>query len=148
MMMSPKKLFLVLLAALLVLVGAVLWMSVLVGQGTPSGPSPYSMVAMANGEVYFGKLSWFPSPRLTNVWSLQRVVGADSQIQLAVNQLTRSLGEPVDELFLNSSQIAAWTRLRNSSQLVRVFQNPGLVNVPQAPATSTFQGPSGPPPAQ
>ncbi len=142
-----------LVVAVVVLVALGVWLgSVLRGGGT-AGPSPYSAVLLSNGDMYFGKLSWFPAPRLTNVWVLQRTVDQNNQQQLGVGQFNKAFWGPMDELNLNSKEIVWWSRIRSDSQLAKAIENPSSVqqqpatgNQQQQQATSTFRGPSGQPP--
>ena len=133
------------IAALIVLLGLVLmglgvWLGSLAfgsGSANPSGPSPYSAVYLSTGDIYYGKLSWFPSPHLTDVWLLQRQQDAQGQAQVAVEPFNSSFWGPVDEIDLNPRQIVFWTRLRNDSKLAQALSNPSLLEQ----ATSTSQTP-------
>ena len=141
----------------LVLMGLGIWLgSSLFGTASsnPSGPSPYSAVYLATGDLYYGKLSWFPSPHLTDAWVLTRGQNASGQSQIGVEPFTSSFWGPVDEIDLNPREIVFWTRLRNDSQLVQALANPSSAMESAVPtavasssATSTFQRPSGLPPS-
>src|SRR3989344_8642132 len=68
----------------------------------PAGPSPYSAVYLATGDIYYGKLSWFPRPKLREVWFLQRGVDPQSgQAQFGLNRFATAFWGPVDEMYLN-----------------------------------------------
>ncbi len=142
--MASKNFIIIAILVVLVLLGLGIWLGFSLNQSNSSGASPYSAVYLSTGDIYFGSLSWFPWPHLTNVLLLQRQVGQNNQPQLSIGQLSGAFWGPVDEVYLNPKQIIFWTRLRNDSQIVRVIQNPNLLQ--QQPATSTFRGPSGPPP--
>lgn len=146
-----KKLIIILVAVLAVLIAVAVWLGTLLNKSEADGaqPSAYSAVMLANGDVYFGKLSWFPSPKITNAWILQRSLDENNNVQLGVVPANRAFWAPVDEVNLNSDQIVSWVRLRKDSQLVQALQNPDLLRqvsasqTPQGSATSTFQGPAG-----
>ena len=99
------------------------WMDMIAGQN-PNGPSPYSAVYLTSGDVYFGKLSWFPSPHMTDVWYLNRTTGPNGQTQISVAPFKGVFWGPMDEINLDPKQILFWTRLSNGSQLVKGLENP------------------------
>lgn len=152
----------IIIAALIVLLALVLmglgvWLGSLAfgsGSANPSGPSPYSAVYLSTGDLYYGKLSWFPSPHLTDAWVLTRGQNASGQSQIGVEPFTSSFWGPVDEIDLNPREIVFWTRLRNNSQIAQTLANPSSgmesavpTTVASSTGTSTFQGPSGLPPS-
>ena len=86
--------------------------------------SPFSAVYLTSGDMYFGKLSWFPSPHLTDVWYLQRTQGQNGQVQVSVQPFTSVFWGPSNEISLNSKNILFTTRLMTSSQVVQAIENP------------------------
>ncbi|MBI4087632.1 MAG: hypothetical protein HY434_02270 [Candidatus Liptonbacteria bacterium] len=159
--MLPKKILILLVAAVVVILAFGIWLGSLILREkkiNPAGSSQYSAVYLTTGDIYFGKLSWFPYPRLKNVWFLQRSVGQNNQVQLGIGQFNNAFWSPVDEVRLNPKQIILWATLRNDSQVIKVFDNPSLLqqsspsadgSAPQiSPSTSTFSGPSGQPPSR
>ncbi len=148
--MFSKKLVLVLIVIVVVLVASGIWLGSWVlslSKPNPSGPSEYSAVYVATGDIYYGKLEWFPLPHLKNVWLLQRTAGPSGQ-QLGIVPFPSAFWGPMDEVYLNPRQIIFWTRLRNDSQVAKAFQNPAILQQSQAspPPPSNFQGPTSPPP--
>ncbi len=156
-----KKAIIIAVTAIAVLVIAGVWVGLWLFSWipNPTGPSPYTAVYMASGDIYFGKFSRFPSPRLTGVWFLQRVTGANNQQQFSVVPFKSAFWGPVDELSLNSKHILFTARLRNDSQVAKGLANPDLFQkqqtggtnqLPQnqAPPGGNFQGPSTPPPSR
>jgi hypothetical protein len=113
------------IVVIIVIAGAAtwIWMDVLAAQN-PNGPSPYSAVYLTSGDVYFGKLSWFPSPHMTDVWYLNRTAGPNGQAQISVAPFKGAFWGPMDEINFNPKQILYWTRLSNASQLVKGLENP------------------------
>ncbi len=109
----------------LVFVALAIWLGIVIGRSI-NETSPYSAVYLSTGDVYFGKLSWFPWPKLTDVWYLERVAGANGQSQLAILPLSGSFWKPRNEINLNPKQIIFWTRLEGSGDLAKLLQNPEL----------------------
>ncbi len=89
----------------------------------PSAPSAYSAVYLTSGDVYFGRLSWFPSPHMTDVWFLERNQGQGGETQLAIAPMKSVFWGPVDEINLNPQEILFWTRLENGSQVVQSIES-------------------------
>lgn len=133
-----KKFFTVLVVALLVGVGV--FLGLVVGRPSPQALSPYSAVYLTTGDIYFGKLSWFPKPRLTNVWFVQRTVDGQNQSRLGITPFTSAFWGPADALDLNPKQIVFSARLKAESDVVKAIENPSLfrapAGVPGANATS------------
>jgi hypothetical protein len=145
--MLSKKIIVVLLVVVVALVALGIWLGMaFLNKGNPAGPSDYSAVYLVTGDIYFGKLQWFPKPHLTNVWFLQRGVNQQNQPQLNVAPFNAVFWGPVDEIYLNPSEIIFWTSLRNDSQLAKALANPasvqplapqGQLPAPSAAATGT-----------
>ena len=106
-------------------------------QASVPGVSPYSVISMSNGDIYFGELQWFPRPVLTSVWVLQRSVNDKNQTQLSVTPFTRAFWQPADLLYLNPRDIISWAPLQNGSQIVQAIENPSILNQQPGPAVST-----------
>ncbi len=134
----------------IILIGVGVWMGMNLNNSA-SGPSPYSVVSMSSGEILFGKLSWFPAPHLTDTWTLQQVQDANKQTRLTVVPVKSALWSPVDDIYLNSSQIISWARLSKDSSIIKALEGqaaPAQEQPQGEAATSTFRGPSAPPPGQ
>ena len=145
---------------IIVVIILAVWVGILIASNSngtnPTGPSPYSAVYLSTGDIYFGKLSWWPSPHMTDVWYLQRTQGQNGQTQVSIQPMTSVFWGPGNEIDLNSKNIIFSTRLMNNSQVVQVMENPtaGQQNAaaantsstaaPMIPATSSVSGlPSG-----
>jgi hypothetical protein len=100
--------------------------------------SSYSAVYLSTGDVYFGHLTWFPHPRLTNVWLLQRGVNAQNQPQFGVVPFKNALWAPVDSIDLNSRDIVFWTSLRADSAMAKAMENPASVQAQPQPPEGNF----------
>lgn len=141
--MLPKKILIILIVIIVILVAVGVWLgSWALGLGKPnnSGPSEYSAVYMSTGDIYYGKLDWFPWPKIKNVWFLQRGVNAQNQAQLGIVPFNTAFWGPVDEVYLNPKQIIFWTHLRNDSQVAKAFANPNVFQQQPSPG-APFQGP-------
>jgi hypothetical protein len=113
----------------IIIIALAVWAGILIA-GTQSsrsnsdGPSPYSAVYLSTGDIYFGKLSWFPAPHMTDVWFIERSQDQNGQAQTNIASLKSVFWGPVDEINLNAQDILFSTRLKNSSQIVTVIENP------------------------
>jgi len=130
--MFPKKFaivgILLIVVAVIVMISVGVWLgSAISGGSAKVTASPYSAVYLANGDMYFGVLSWFPKPRLSNVWLIQRTVDENNQPQVGVAQFNKAFWAPMDEINLNSKEIVWWTRLQSNSELVKAMDNPQVV---------------------
>lgn len=144
--MFPKKFaltgILLIVVAVFIIIGIGVWLgSAISGGSSKVTASPYSAVYLSNGDMYFGSLSWFPKPRLSNVWLIQRTVDQNNQQQVGVAQFNKAFWAPMDEINLNPKEIVWWTRLQSNSELVKAMDNPSLLQQQQAQqppaATST-----------
>ncbi len=124
----------------------------------PDSASPYSAVYLSTGDIYFGKLSWFPSPHMTDVWLITRSQDQSGQTQTSLIPFKSVLWGPMDEISFNSQDIVFSTRLKNGSQIVSAMENPsssaasqqngtaGTTGTPNtnngAPTNATTTGPS------
>ena len=126
MNLTIKKKHLVIAAALLVVVAIGIGIGMFV-DWKDNTASEYSAVYLVTGDIYFGRLSWLPVPHLTNVWVIQRGVGAQNQVQFGIVPFKGAAWGPVDRVNLNPREIVFWTRLRKDSQVAQAFQNPSLI---------------------
>lgn len=147
-----KKLFLFFVVLVVVVVALGIWIGLAIsGSGAmssasnPDGPSPYSAVYLATGDIYFGKLSWFPSPHLTDVWYLTRSQDQSGQTQLGVAPFKSVSWGPVDEINLDTKQIVFWTALSNGSQMVQAIE--GTASAPAGVQPQSGTSPTDTPPS-
>lgn len=119
--------------------------------------SQFTAVYLSTGDIYFGKMSWFPTPRMTNVWFLQRGVDAKNQPQYGFAPFKGVFWTPIDEINFNPKDIIFWTKVKDGSQLAQALANPTTFQpqggqqqpvVGTSTAPSGFNGPSGAPPQQ
>lgn len=107
--------------------------------------SPFYAVYMKTGDLYFGKLTRFPSFGLNSVYTLQ-VNPQDQQNPVRVQKFSEVFWGPEDWLKLNRDEVVWYTKLKSDSQLMQLITaNPNLVpqqapqgglppQVPQQPA--------------
>jgi len=141
--MLPKKLLIILILIVIVILAVGIWFgSQFLAKQNPAGPSEYVAVYMATGDIYYGKLSWFPKMKLRNVWFLQRTLDKNNQPQLGIAPLSTAFWGPVDEIYPNEKQVIFWTYLRRDSQVAKAFANPSLLQQLQPQAPAGVQGPA------
>ncbi len=153
--MFPKKFaltgILLIVVAVFIIIGIGIWLgSAISGGSSKVTASQYSAVYLSNGDMYFGSLSWFPKPRLSNVWLIQRTVDKDNQQQVGVAQFNKAFWAPMDEINLNPKEIVWWPRLQSNSELLQAMDNPSLLQQQQAqqpPAATNAPKSSGQEPA-
>lgn len=90
--------------------------------------SKFTAVYMTSGDIYFGKMDWFPWPRMTSVWYLQRSVDQKNNAQLSVAAFKKVVWSPIDEIYLNPKQILLWTKIKDGSELAKALENPSSVS--------------------
>lgn len=137
--------------AIIIIIAAAVWAGFVIasmrsGGSNPTGASQYSAVYLVSGDVYFGKLSWFPSPHMTNVWFLERNQDQSGQTQLAIAPMKSVFWGPSDEVNFNPQEILFWTRLTNGSQVVQSIENPATA-APGGTAAGSFGATPNTPPS-
>ena len=112
----------------IVVVVLALWAGIeiagMTGASNANAASPYSAVYLTTGDVYFGKLSWFPSPRMSDVWYITRNQGQNGQVQVGLAPMKSIFWGPIGNMSFNAQDIVFSTRLLNSSQVVQAIENP------------------------
>ena len=125
--MKKKTVILIAIIAILALALGVLITLKVLSKSDEMKASKFTAVYMASGDIYFGKMSWFPWPKLQNVWYLQRGVDKENQPQLGIMPFNKIIWSPIDEIRLNSKQIILWTKIREGSELAKALENPSSV---------------------
>jgi len=90
----------------------------------------YVALRLVTGELYFGKMSWFPSPKLTGAWLIQGTQNGGFTLDKFQNLAWR----PTDTLRLNREQIVFWTYLDPQSPVAQAME--GKVQVLPTPVPS------------
>ena len=114
--------FLWLAIGLLVLV--IVFLSIQYGLGPFKKADNYYAVALTSGDLYFGKLSWWSSLILSDVWFIQRNLAASStEPALSLNKLTDVFWGPEDKVKLNRENVLMISKLRPDSQVVKTIKS-------------------------
>lgn len=137
--MNIKKSTLLFIIILLVVIVAGVSVGILIAQGNQD-ESEYSAVYLATGDIYFGKLSWLPSPHLTNVWIMQRGVDEQNQPQFGIAPFKGAVWGPTDRINFNPKEMVFWTRLRSDSQIAQAIENPASLQAGGALGTEGAPG--------
>mgnify|MGYP001565601762 CR=1 FL=1 len=117
-MSKLNKILLTIIVILLIIFGVVIyWQKV----GFKNEPS-YWAVYTASGDIYFGKLSWFPKMSLSNVWYLQKNT-QDAQNPFSLARFKQSAWGPEDKIYLNRKNIIWKARLDENSQVLKFIKN-------------------------
>lgn len=114
-----------LVVLVIVLVGLGVWIGTeLMGSKSASSPSPYTAVYLASGDIYFGRLSMFPRPKLSDAWFLQRGVNQQNQPQLGLVPFKSAFWGPTGDIYLNPQQVLFWAPVAEGSQVAQSLENP------------------------
>ncbi len=97
-----------------------------------SGTSTYYAVALRNGDVYFGRLSRFPSFGLKQVYVLQ-FNQANTQNPVTVQRFKNAFWGPEDFLQINRNEVVWMTRLNPEGQLARLIASNPELALPSTP---------------
>ena len=123
--MKNKKILIWVGIAVVVVIAAVLaifsWTGAEKAEMKSSG---IAAVYMTNGDIYFGKMDWFPWPRLKNVWYIQRGVDQKQQPQVGLAPFKDLFWTPIDEVYLNPKEIIFWTMIKDGTQIAEALKNP------------------------
>lgn len=86
--------------------------------------SSYSVVYLATGEVYIGKLSVFPRPTLTDAYLLQIVKDKDdpAKSNFQLSPLAEAMWSPT-KLYLNSKQVIFYGPVSETSKVAETIRN-------------------------
>ena len=142
-MTNRFKILVVVVVVVLVLAGV--WVGSRIASA--KGANGYTAVFLVSGDVYFGKLSWFPWPRLTNVWFLQRSVDKENQPQLGLAPFSSVFWGPAGDVYLNPKQILFWAPIKPDSKVAQAIENPASIQQQAPPAGGQGQLPPQPQPA-
>ncbi|PJC47372.1 MAG: hypothetical protein CO034_02750 [Parcubacteria group bacterium CG_4_9_14_0_2_um_filter_35_11] len=85
----------------------------------------YQVVSLANGAVYYGHLSFFPSPRMVDVWLFQQTTPEKKEEtpQLNLIPFTSLFFGPKNVLYLEKEQIIWWADLEKDSSIVKFIES-------------------------
>lgn len=116
--------------AVVVVVVAIVAALVAVKIVTAAKNPKYVAVYLETGEIYFGKMNWFPAPRLSNVMFFQQREGQG----LALDRFTNAVWQPQEPLRISRDEIVFWTYLKPESPIVQAIE--GRILPTETPAPS------------
>jgi hypothetical protein len=138
--MSSKNIFIAISVIVLIALG--IWLGSMFGPGTTKD-SEFSAVYLTTGDIYFGKLAWFPKPHIENAWHLDRSVDADNKPQTSLVPVKNAVWGPSEDLYLNKDQIIFWSKLREDSPVAKAMRDPSSIEAnQQTSATDTTEEPT------
>jgi hypothetical protein len=137
--MKKKTLIIIVLIIIAVLaLGAYIAFKVL-NKSPEMKASRFTAVYMTSGDIYFGKMDWFPWPRMKSVWYLQRSVDQSNNPQLGIAPFKKIVWSPIDEIYLNPKQMILWTKIKADSELAKALENPSSVTSDSQQQNSRLQ---------
>lgn len=83
----------------------------------------YWAVHLDTGDLYFGKLSYFPKLSMSDAYLLQRNA-QDSQNPFSVSKFSNAFWGPEERIYINRERIVWKTKLKSDSQIVNFIKNP------------------------
>jgi hypothetical protein len=94
----------------------------------------YVAVYLSTGDIYFGTMRWFPSPRLFNVWLIQRT----QDQRLTLDRFKNAVWQPSEPIHISRDKIVFWTYIEPTSPIVaaiegKAFLPPSQVEVTPSP---------------
>ncbi len=131
--------------ATVVLVASVLVAVVIVSVVPHLRQPRYVAIYLETGEIYFGSMRWFPSPRLSNVMFLQQT----QEQGLQLDRFTNAVWQPQEPLYISRDKIVFWTYLAPTSPVVQAIEGrapAAPVVPPQPPLPGDILVPPGPVP--
>jgi hypothetical protein len=137
--MHHSKFFktILIVVVVLVFIGVGVWIGLAMGSRSSlangTSLSPYSAVYLSTGDIYFGKLDWFPSPHLEDAWYLQRSTDSSGNAAVNIYPFNKVIWGPSNVVYFNNQQIIFWTPLTASSSVVQIMENPSLISSPTPP---------------
>ncbi len=75
---------------------------------------PYSAVYLSTGDIYYGKLSYFPQMKLYSPWFIQKTEDG----QLALSKFADAVWKPGDAITISRDKIVFITRLESDSPVI------------------------------
>ncbi|MDO8469613.1 MAG: hypothetical protein Q7S84_01155 [bacterium] len=127
-----NKILVIVVVVLVVVLGGILSWREFAGV-----PSLYA-VYLRTGDLYFGRLTRFPSFGLKQVYLLQ-VNQTNKENPLSIQRFSDVFWGPEDEVTINRDDVVWFTKLRSDSQLAELIKKNPTLAAPQQPATTAPQ---------
>lgn len=93
--------------------------------------SPYSIVYLQTGDIYYGKLHWWPKMYIENPWYLIRNAQT-GETNLA--PFSSTFSGPSSKMYLNPKQVVWWSALRADSQVAKGLDGAANISLPEGQA--------------
>ncbi|MGE4554682.1 MAG: hypothetical protein AB7D02_00900 [Candidatus Paceibacterota bacterium] len=90
----------------------------------------YYAVYLRTGDLYFGKISWFPKFTLKDVWFLQRATDNSGQVSFNLVKFSEAIYNPVDQLEINKDNVVWVARIDSSSPLIQEIKRRKVTQSP------------------
>lgn len=139
--MSFKRIILIIIVFILIILS--FYFVYAAGRKTWPFKTRYQVVVLKSGEVYFGKLSLFPNPKMTDVWLPQQSQDTTNS-GLQILPLSSMYFSPDSLIYLDESNISWWSNLKDDSQVVQIITGKTSADsqtqtqtTPQTTSTST-----------
>lgn len=118
-----KKNFIIIIIVLIVVL--FFYLAFAWGKGIWPFSTTYQVVTLVNGEVYYGRFSSFPSPKIVDAWLFQQTPaqeeeGADNVVDLI--PFTSLFFAPKNVIYLEKSQILWWSDLEKDSAIIQLIE--------------------------
>jgi len=119
------------IALLILVIGLGAWVGVLLyrlhAANGGSSESGYSVVYLQNGDIYYGKLHWWPRPHIEDPWYLVRNL---QNGETSIVPFRSTFSGPASNLYMNPAQIVWWAALREDSQVTQGLKSAAQINIP------------------
>lgn len=141
-----EKLSLILILILCLVIISLLFI-VAKAQGIWPFKETYQAVALTSGEIYYGKLSFFPSPRLKDAWFVRQEPAKEEgkEPNLMLSPVSALYFAPKNVLYLKKENILWWADLSDQSQVLNLIKSRGKgqeIQTPQVPSTLAPEKPT------
>lgn len=126
MFKKSKKCLIICISVIVVLVLA---LGVFLYSELAISKKPWSVVYLATGEIYVGKISCFPKLQIHDAYILQVVTtpaeeGVEAQTSFQLTPLKDALWAP-KKLYLNSKQVVFYGPIEETSQVAEAIREAG-----------------------
>lgn len=125
-MKNINKRTVIIYASIIILILLVNYLGYAYGKGTfPFKEKGWQAVQLTNGDVYYGRLSTFPSYKITDVHFIQQVPSENEEETPGTElvPLNNMFFGPKNVMHLEKSQILWWTDLSEDSQIKQALEN-------------------------
>lgn len=101
----------------------------------------YYAVYLRTGDLYFGKIKWFPKFSMEDIWFIQRTSDQSGQVNFSLVKFTDAVYLPIDRIDINKDNVVWITRLDKDSPVIQEIKarkiNKSPLPATQIPMTTT-----------